>query len=171
MTFIKGVNIAGSSNHYAVRSTYSGFPIADYSSPDPTVKSVDQLIADHEASPAPTTLKSLHLGVIPADTINYYQRVGRNTFFFAPRPVDYEANPVTAFDRVFLGAAPSNGPTAGSADYSRDVLSVVGAEMEELSAEIGRRGQRAGQAEAARGGLERVHAQAGRRCRRCRRRR
>ena len=75
--------------------------------------------------------------MIPADTINYYQRVGRNTFFFAPRPVDYEANPVTAFDRVFLGAAPSNGPTAGSPDYSRDVLSVVGAEMKELTAEVG----------------------------------
>ena len=138
VTFIKGVNIAGSTNHYAVRSTYSGFPIADYSSPDPTVKSVDQLIADSiEASPTPTTLKSLHLGVIPADTINYYQRVGRNTFFFAPRPVDYEANPVTAFDRLFLGAPASNGPTAGSPDYSRDVLSVVGAEMKELTAELG----------------------------------
>jgi hypothetical protein len=104
----------------------------------PTVKSVDQLIADSiEASPTPTTLKSLHLGVIPADTINYYQRVGRNTFFFAPRPVDYEANPVTAFDRVFLGAPPSNGPTPASPDYSKDVMDLVGAEMKELNAELG----------------------------------
>jgi hypothetical protein len=138
VTFIKGVNIAGSTNHYAVRSTYTGFPISDYTSPDPTVKSVDQLIADSiEASPTPTQLKSLHLGVIPADTINYYQRVGRNTFFFAPRPVDYEANPVTAFDRVFLGAPPSNGPTPASPDYSKDVLDLVGAEMKELNAELG----------------------------------
>jgi hypothetical protein len=138
VTFIKGVNIAGSTNHYAVRSTYTGFPIGDYSSPDPTVKSVDQLIADSiEASPTPTQIKSLHLGVIPADTINYYQRVGRNTFFFAPRPVDYEANPVTAFDRVFLGAPPSNGPTAGSPDYSKDVLDLVSAEMKELNTELG----------------------------------
>ena len=138
VTFIKGVNIAGSTNHYAVRSTYTGFPIADYSSPDPTVKSVDQLIADSiEASPTPTQLKSVHLGVIPADTINYYQRVGRNTFFFAPRPVDYEANPVTAFDRLFLGAPPSNGPTPASPDYSKDVLDLVGAEMKELNTELG----------------------------------
>src|SRR5688572_20199788 len=50
VTFIKGVNIAGSTNHYAVRSTYSGFPIASYESPDPTVKSVDQLIADKIAA-------------------------------------------------------------------------------------------------------------------------
>src|SRR5687768_8933351 len=37
VTFIKGVNISGSTNHYAVRSTYSGFPIASYESPDPNV--------------------------------------------------------------------------------------------------------------------------------------
>jgi hypothetical protein len=137
VTFVKGVDIEGSTNHYAVRSTYSGFPISDYTSPDPTVKSIDQLVADSIEATAPTTIKSLHLGVIPADTINYYQRVGRNTFFFAPRPVDYEANPVTAFDRVFLGAPPSNGPTPASADYSKDLLTLVGAEMTEMEAELG----------------------------------
>ena len=103
VTFIKGVNISGSSNHYAVRSTYSGFPIATYESADPNVKSVDQLVADQIAATSPMPLKSLHLGVIPADSINYYQRVGRTTLFFAPKPVDYEANPVTAFDRLFGG--------------------------------------------------------------------
>ncbi len=102
------------------------------------MKSVDQLIADSiEASPTPTALKSLHLGVIPADTINYYQRVGRNTFFFAPRPVDYEANPVTAFDRVFRAPRPRTARPRARPTYSRDVLSVVGAEMKELTAEVG----------------------------------
>ncbi|HEY0711841.1 MAG TPA: DUF1552 domain-containing protein [Polyangia bacterium] len=137
VTFIKGVDISGSTNHYAVRSTYSGAAIATYESADPTVKSVDQLIADHIAANAPTPIKSLHLGVIPADSINYYQRAGRSTFFFAPRPVDYEANPVTAFDRVFGGAPPSNGPTPTSPDFTKDALDVVGAEMGELSAELG----------------------------------
>ncbi|HEY0707829.1 MAG TPA: DUF1552 domain-containing protein [Polyangia bacterium] len=137
VTFIKGVDIAGSSNHYAVRSTYSGHAIATYESADPTVKSVDQLIADHIAATSPTPLKSLHLGVIPADSINYYQRAGRSTFFFAPRPVDYEANPVTAFDRVFGGAPPSNGPTPTSPDFTKDARDVVAAEMGELNSELG----------------------------------
>jgi hypothetical protein len=137
VTFLKGTNIAGSSNHYAVRSTYSGFPVPSYESPDPNVKSVDQLLADSIEASSPTKIKSLHLGVIPADSINYYQRVGRTTFFFAPRPVDYEANPVTAFDRVFREAPPSNGPTPVSSDYTKDVVDVLSAEMMELSTELG----------------------------------
>ncbi len=137
VTFIKGVDIAGSTNHYAVRSTYSGFPVSDYTAPDPTVKSVDQLVADSIEAQSATPIKSLHLGAIPADTINYYQRLGRNTFFFAPRPVDYEANPVTAFDRTFGGAPSSNGPTSGAPDFSKDLLGVVNAEMNELTAELG----------------------------------
>ncbi len=137
ITFIKGVNISGSSNHYAVRSTYSGFPIATYESPDPTVKSVDQLLADQIASTSPMPLKSLHLGVIPADSINYYQRVGRTTLFFAPKPVDYEANPVTAFDRLFGGTLPSNGPTPTSFDFTRDALAVLEAELAELTTQVG----------------------------------
>jgi hypothetical protein len=137
VTFIKGVNIAGSTNHYAVRSTYSGFPIATYESPDPTVKSVDQLIADQIAATSPMPLKSLHLGVIPADSINYYQRVGRTTLFFAPKPVDYEANPVTAFDRLFGGVLPSNGVSPTAPDFTRDALSILEAEMGELTTELG----------------------------------
>ena len=115
VTFIRGVDISGSVNHFAVRSMFSGFPVASYDSADPNVKSVDQIVADHIAARAPTPMKSLHLGVIPADSINYYQRYGRSTLFFAPRPVDYEANPVTAFDRVFGGggAAAVRGRWAG----------------------------------------------------------
>jgi len=137
VTFIKGVNIAGSTNHYAVRSTYSGFPIATYESADPNVKSVDQLIADALATRAPSPLKSLHLGVIPADSINYYQRAGRSTMFFAPKPVDYEANPVTAYDRIFGGAPPSNGPTPTSPDFTKDAIDIISGEMDELKAELG----------------------------------
>ena len=39
----------GSINHMAVRSIFTGAAIADYLSPDPTVKSVDQVMADHVA--------------------------------------------------------------------------------------------------------------------------
>jgi hypothetical protein len=136
-TFIKSVNVAGSVNHFAVRSIYSGFPVANYESPDPNVKSVDQLIADKIAATAPTPLKSLHLGVIPADSINYYKRAGRSTFFFAPTPVDYEANPVTAFDRVFGGAgggAPA--PAPGAPDFTADSLNLLDQEMNELGGRL-----------------------------------
>lgn len=135
-SFIKGVNVSGSVNHFAVRSIYSGFPVANYESPDPNVKSVDQLVADHIAATSPTKLKSLHLGVIPADSINYYQRAGRSTLFFAPKPVDYEANPVTAFDRVFGGGAPAPAAAAGPADFTNAALDVIDAEIAELSGRL-----------------------------------
>src|SRR5688572_11361000 len=85
LTFVKGIDVTGSFNHMAVRSMFTGAPIADYLSPDPTVKSVDQVMADHVAANAPTKLRSLHLGVIPADSIQLYQMYGRSTFFFAPK--------------------------------------------------------------------------------------
>ena len=137
VTFIKGVGISGSVNHYAVRSSYSGATIGNYESPDPSVKSVDQLIADALVGGAAPPVKSIHLGVVPADSINYYKRAGRSTFFFAPSPLDYEANPVTAFDRFFSGAPVANTPTPAAADFSNDSLNLLDAEMNELSAKLG----------------------------------
>jgi hypothetical protein len=111
-TFIKGLRVDGSENHFAVRATYSGGAVANYDSPDPVVTSVDQLIANKIATDAPTPVKSVHLGVIPADSIQYYHN-GRNKFFYAPKPVDYEANPVTAYDRLFGDATtPDPQPTS-----------------------------------------------------------
>jgi hypothetical protein len=134
LTFIRNVDISGSDNHFAVRSMFSGASIPNYTSPDPTAKSLDQVVADQFAATAPTPLRSLHLGVIPADSLSYYQRQGRSTFFFAPKPVDYEANPVTAFDRIFAaGAAPP--PPMGSpaaTDFTTDVLDLTDAELGEL---------------------------------------
>jgi hypothetical protein len=135
MTFIRGVDIAGSYNHFAIRSMFSGFPVASYDSADPGVKSADQLVADQIAAAAPTPLKSLHLGVIPADSINFYQRYGRSTLFFAPRPVDYEANPVTAFDRVFGGAG-SAPPAAMGSDFTADSIDLLEAEIGELGSRL-----------------------------------
>jgi hypothetical protein len=151
ITFVKGVDIDGSYNHFAVRSMFTGFPIADYLSPDPTVQSVDQVVADYFQSKAPAMVKSMHLGAIPADALAYYQLYGRSTFFFSPKAVDYEANPVTAFDRFFKGGAtpgtPTPAPTPGvtpPASYENDVLNLVDAELNELgtrlkdSAELGK---------------------------------
>lgn len=131
-TFVRGLKIDGAENHFAVRATYTGGSVSSYDSPDPTVKSVDQLIADSIAAKSPTSLKSVHLGVIPADSIQYYKQ-GRNKFFYSPTPVDYEANPVTAFDRLFSGA---NQPKPMGADFTADTLDLVDAEMGELGQRI-----------------------------------
>jgi hypothetical protein len=149
ITFIKGLNVAGSMNHMAVRSIFTGAEIADYLSPDPTNKSVDQVFADYVAGSAATKIRSLHLGVIPADSIDYYQRYGRSTFFFAPKPVDYEANPISAFDRTFRGltgtpkpatpgmTAPGGGAMTGTTNFESDVLDIADAELTDISKKLG----------------------------------
>lgn len=120
LQFLDGIGIAGSSNHYAVRSMFSGTPISSYDVPDPTRPSVDQVIADHIQHTAPTVQRSVHLGVVPADAPAFYQLYGRSTFFFrGDRAVDYEANPVWAHDALFgmtTGGPPD--PTTG-ADAAR----------------------------------------------------
>jgi len=134
LTFVRGVDISGSYNHFAVRSMFSGAKVSSYDSEDPTQPSMDQVVADHFQASTPSKLRSLHLGVIPADSIAYYQRAGRSTFFFAPKPVDYEANPVTAFDHLFgAGAAPIMGP-AGAPSFTGEMLDLLDAEVGELSA-------------------------------------
>jgi hypothetical protein len=133
-TFIKGLKIDGAENHFAVRATYTGGSVSSYDSPDPVLKSVDQLLADSIAAKAPTAQKSVHLGVIPADSIQYYKQ-GRNKFFYDPTPVDYEANPVTAYDKLFGGSAPTKPkPTGG--DYTNDTLDIVDGEMGDIDGRI-----------------------------------
>ncbi|MEA2697549.1 MAG: hypothetical protein QOI66_1820 [Myxococcales bacterium] len=133
ITFVTGVNMSGSQNHFAVRSMYSGATIVDYTSPDPTAKSIDQLIGDKWMATAPTSMHSLHLGVIPADAYSLYQLKGRSTLFFAPKPVDYEANPVTAYDRTF--GSPST-PTIARPDFSADVNALLDKEMGTLNTRL-----------------------------------
>ncbi len=149
LTFVRGIDVTGSFNHMAVRSIFTGAPVPDYLSPDPTVKSVDQVMADHVAATGATRLRSLHLGVIPADSIQLYQLYGRSTFFFSPRPVDYEANPVSAFDRTFRGQAggrPAPAPTppaapgqppapapVAPASFDNEVIDIAEAELTDLS--------------------------------------
>jgi hypothetical protein len=131
VTFIRGVNISGSVNHYAIRSMYTGGNVSSYTSPDPTVASIDQLIANHIAKTAPTPVKSVHLGVIPADSLAAYHR-GQSMVFFAPARVDYEANPVTAFDRLFGGGAAAPQMPRGI-DLSDPSRALLDAEMNELA--------------------------------------
>ncbi len=152
ISFVRGINVDGSNNHMAVRSIFTGAPIADYLSPDPTNKSVDQLMADHVASSGATKLRSLHLGVIPAESIEFYQRYGRSTFFFAPKPVDYDANPISAFDRTFKGLSgapkpapstptvpgqPTPTPVPTPQSYENDVLDISDAELADLGRKLG----------------------------------
>src|SRR5258705_8233528 len=71
VTFLKGINISGSDNHYATRSTYSGGSVPNYDSPDPGVKSVDALIARNIPASAPTTPKALHPRGIPSHPVDH----------------------------------------------------------------------------------------------------
>ncbi|MEE9386291.1 MAG: DUF1552 domain-containing protein [Nannocystaceae bacterium] len=137
MMFVRGLDTAGSFNHMAIRSMFTGAPIADYASADPGVKSVDQVIADHFGDTSPSSLRSLHLGAIPASSIEYYQLFGRSTFFFNPEPVDYDANPVTAFDKIFgsLGAPPPDDEEE-VAGFEADVLALTRKEVERLRARV-----------------------------------
>lgn len=137
MTFIRGLDIEGSYNHFAVRSMFTGAPVNDYLSADPGVKSVDQVVADQFAATAPSSMRSLHLGVIPADSIQFYQLYGRSTFFFNPTPVHYEANPVTAFDAVFGGLGTGGTPPPPRADYGEDIRAIADAELGKLESRLG----------------------------------
>jgi hypothetical protein len=135
VTFIKGVNVSGASNHQAIRSTYSGASVSSYTSPDPTnLKSVDALVAEGIMNSSPTLVKKVHLGVIPADDLQYYHK-GQNKFFYDPAAVDYEANPVTAFDRLFGGGG-AKPPAAMGADYTADSLDLLDAEMNDLAGKL-----------------------------------
>ena len=130
-TFVRGLKVDGAENHFAVRATYSGGSVSSYA---PTVTSVDLRMGDSIAAMAATPLKSVHLGAIPADSIQYYKQ-GRNKFFYAPTPVDYEANPVTAFDRLFGGSSTMPPKPMGS-DFTADTLDIVDAELGELDARL-----------------------------------
>jgi hypothetical protein len=135
VSFIRSVSISGSVNHYAIRSMYTGGNVSSYTSADPTVASIDQLIANDIAKKAPTPVKSLHLGVIPADSINAYQR-GQSMVFFAPQRVDYEANPVTAFDRLFGNEAGPPGAGPMPADFTNEGLDVLEAELNDFTTRL-----------------------------------
>jgi hypothetical protein len=135
ITFIKGVGISGSGNHQAIRSMYTGGQVGSYTSPDPVLPSVDSLVADGITKQLPSQLKKVHLGVIPADDLQYYHR-GQNKVFYDPQPVDYEANPVTAFDRLFGGAGAAGPMPKGGADHTNDSLDLIDAEMQELTGRL-----------------------------------
>lgn len=127
LTFVRGLDIDGSWDHMAVRSMFTGAPINSYEAADPQVKSIDQVVADHFEATAPSARRSVHLGALPANSIELYQLYGRSTFFFNPTPVDYDANPVTAFDKLFadLGGdspPPPSTPELDLSDHSREIL-------------------------------------------------
>lgn len=136
LTFVRGVDIEGSENHYAIRSMFTGSPISDYYAPDPSAPSIDQVVAAQFDSESPTALRSLHLGAIPASAIEFYQKNGRSTFFFAPEPVHYDANPVTAFDKVFGTLEPPDPNAPPPVDLRAEVLAAQRAEIDALAAQL-----------------------------------
>jgi hypothetical protein len=137
VTFIKGVGISGSVNHQAIRSMYTGGNVGSYTSPDPTLPSVDALVANGITKVLPSPVKKVHLGVIPADDLQYYHR-GQSKVFYDPAPVDYEANPVTAFDNLFGGGGAAKPPvTMGGIDRTDQSLDLLDAEMKELTGRLG----------------------------------
>jgi len=135
ITFIKGVGISGSGNHQAIRSMYTGGNVGSYTSPDPVLPSVDALVANGITKDLPSPVKKVHLGVIPADDLQYYHR-GQSKVFYDPAPVDYEANPVTAFDRLFGGGAGGAPMPMGGADHTNDSLDLLDAEMKDLTGRL-----------------------------------
>jgi hypothetical protein len=134
-TYVRGLDVAGSDNHFAVRSIFTGQPIASYDVPDPAVRSLDQVVAAHVEATRPSALRSVHLGARPADSFDFYQLYGRSTLFFTPDgPVDYEASPVAAFDRLF-GGAPTTPPPSGGLDAAAEdaeALAITEAELGDL---------------------------------------
>ena len=133
VTFVRGMDVAGSDNHFAVRSIFSGQPIASYDVPDPAVFSVEQLVAAENRG----SLASLHLGVRPADSYDFYQLYGRSTLFFTPSgSVDYEASSVAAFDRVFAGSGTTTTPSGPSIDLDAEALAITAAEIDALSSRV-----------------------------------
>lgn len=135
LTFVKGIDVEGSENHYAIRSMYTGATISDYASADPTVASIDQVVAEQFLADAPSAVKSMHLGALPASAIEFYQKNGRSTFFFSPSPVHYDANPVTAFDK-FFGSLSADPGAPVSKDWREQVLGVTDAELAALEARL-----------------------------------
>ena len=135
ITFIKGVGISGSGNHQAIRSMYTGGNVGSYTSPDPVLPSVDALVANGITKDLPSPVKKVHLGVIPADDLQYYHR-GQSKVFYDPAPVDYEANPVTAYDRLFGGGAGGAPMPMGGADHTNDSLDLLDAEMKDLTGRL-----------------------------------
>jgi len=141
ITFLRGLDIDGSWDHMAVRSMFTGARIDSYTAVDPSVRSLDQTVAAHLQSTGPTAQRSVHLGALPASSIEFYKLYGRSTFFFDPSPVDYDANPVTAFDRLFGVPADPVPPTRLS--FERESAAILSAELETL------RGRAAGSAQLA----------------------
>jgi hypothetical protein len=139
ITYLRGLDIDGSYDHMAIRSMFTGFPIANYEAADPNVKSLDQVVRDVFQASSPSLVPSLHLGAVPAAAYEFYKLYGRSTFFFANGAVDYEANPVSAFDRVFgsLGSGPPQPSEPGEAPAGPDPVKMRNAVLALGSAELG----------------------------------
>ena len=95
----------------------------------PQIRSaIDQIIAQRiQHSALATPIRSLHLAAAPSDHIGLYKG-GRSTFFFNEGGValDYEANPVTAYDEIFGAVADGDpGRLAARARHRSRALAIA----------------------------------------------
>ncbi|MEM9188829.1 MAG: DUF1552 domain-containing protein [Myxococcota bacterium] len=133
VSFVRGLRMEGSFNHFAVRSMFTGAPISDYANPEPTVRSFDQIVADTIAATSPTPLRSLHLGARPAPYAGAAFLGRQNIFRTASEAVAVRANPVTAFDDLFGGGPPAEQPLP-EVSFEESALAITRAELQDLAA-------------------------------------
>ncbi|MFK8004010.1 MAG: DUF1552 domain-containing protein [Polyangiales bacterium] len=134
VTFVRGLSMQGSWDHFAVRSMFTGAAIRSYADPEPRVRSFDQIVADTIMAGSPTPIRSLHLGARPAQYLGAAFNGRQNIFRTAAEAVQVRANPVSVFDDVFasMGPAPAPAPPAAGASWERAALQIAQAELAEL---------------------------------------
>lgn len=137
VTFVRGLAMSGSWDHFAIRSMFTGAPIRSYADPEPSVRSFDQIVADSFEAGGSSPLRSLHLGARPAQYLGAAFNGRQNIFRTASEAVRVRANPVDVYDELFAAGEPPPAPMppAGTS-WEREALGISLAELDDL----GRRG-------------------------------
>lgn len=137
VTFVRGLSMEGSWDHFAIRSMFTGAPIRSYADPEPAIPSFDQRVADVIATAAPTPIRSLHLGARPAQYLGAAFLGRQNIFRTAAEAVQVRANPVTVYDAIFAdaGSAPTPVPTpAPRSNWEQAAMAITQEELTDLEA-------------------------------------
>ncbi len=131
VTFVRGLSMSGSWDHFAIRSMFTGAPIMSYADPEPAVPSFDQRVADAIGT---TPVRSLHLGARPAQYQGAAFNGRQNIFRTADEAVRVYANPVSAFDTFVgsVGVPPPTPPTPEGPNWEAEALAITQAELTDL---------------------------------------
>ena len=159
----------GSDNHFAVRSMFSGFPVASYDTADPNVKSADQLIADHLAARAAHAAQVAAPGGHPGRLDQLLPALRALDLLLRAQAGRLRGQPGDRFrPRVRRAGRPPRRRRRPWAATSPATLDLLEAEIGELGGKLKDSSRRAEQADPAQGGA--AVAAARRPCRRSRRR-